>query len=113
MSITKTKNMGNIDRIVRTALGSLILLKGLITHKKFETRLGAAFVICGLTGYDPLLKLFGTSTIIGAKDNLMHKFKQSVPEKSINQRFVVQTKPKNNIKAINTEIIFEHAIRIE
>ncbi len=97
------QNMGATDRLIRGGLGGLMLMNGL-PHliggsmlRRLETLVGGAFLFYGITGYDPLLKAFGASTIPGAENNIMHQLKQAAPGQGINPMMTQQAVPQQNI----------------
>ena len=65
--INLPKNMGKIDRIIRSAIGGALLANGLNRGESPLCRLGAiiggAFLFYGLTGYDPLLQATNSTTL--------------------------------------------------
>jgi hypothetical protein len=81
----KKANMGKTDRLVRSVLGSWLFMNGMRHRtgggwfRRMESLVGGAFVVYGLTGFDPLLKLFGASTIPGADDHILNRMKKTVP----------------------------------
>lgn len=90
MAMTATPvNMGQTDRIVRGIMGGLMLWNGLNNFglsgiRKLETLVGGAFLFYGITGFDPLLKAFGVSTIPGQENNVMNAAKQAAPSQDVN-----------------------------
>jgi uncharacterized membrane protein len=84
------ENMGQMDRIIRSAIGGALLVNGLKNPSSFLCRLGSfiggAFIFYGITGYDPLLQVTNSTTLPGDKQNLIKKIqkqvKQDEPEKS-------------------------------
>ena len=107
MTITPV-NMGTTDRIVRGIMGGLMLWNGL-THiqdsmgRKIESVIGGAFLIYGLTGFDPLLKAFGVSTIAGTENNLLNVAKQSAPGQGINPILTQQSVPQKETLGMGTD----------
>ena len=105
MAVKYAKNMGSADRITRGALGGLMLLNGL-THlnggffRRLETLVGGAFLVYGLTGFDPLLKAYGASTIPGAEDNVLHQLKRMAPGNGINPMLTQQASPQKNTRGM-------------
>lgn len=88
---TVDQNMGLMDRIVRAAIGGALLMNYLNettgapekTQKKeisawtrFSGLLGGAFVIYGLTGWDPLFSLLKTSSHPGDEHNMANLGKE-------------------------------------
>lgn len=101
-----TPNMGVTDRIVRGILGGLMLFNGATHMRKSPARVveagvGGAFLLYGITGFDPLLKMFGASTISGAKDNILHRMKQAAPGQGINPMLTQQAIPQKTTRGIN------------
>lgn len=96
---TLTPNMGPIDRIVRGTLGGLLFINGL-SHlnnsriRPLETLVGGAFLTYGLTGFDPLLKKLGASTIGGDEKNILNRLKQAMPGQGINPMLSQQPEPR-------------------
>jgi hypothetical protein len=117
MTTTFKPNMGTADRLVRGALGGLLLVNG-ITHfkhsapRRWETLIGGAFLIYGLTGFDPLLKLFGASTIPKAKNNILNLLKQTAPGQGINPILTQQALPKRPTLGIDPDIPVSEAFSI-
>lgn len=109
MQKTKKVNMGNADRIVRGALGSWLFLNGMRYLfqggwlRRMESLVGGAFVVYGITGFDPLLKFFGASTIPGAEDNILNRMKQTAPGQGINPRLTQQAIPQKKTNAYNQD----------
>lgn len=76
------QNMGLMDRIVRSALGGAMLMW---TMNKEQTSafdkaigvVGGAFLVYGLTGWDPLLQAFDSTTKAGDDRNVLNKAKNS------------------------------------
>lgn len=118
MAIMKiTKNMGGTDRIVRGVLGGLILLNGILNEnksplKEIEIGIGGAFFLYGLTGFDPLLKAFGASTIPDAENNILHQVRQMTPGKGINPMLTQQAIPRRKVQGINTKKKFADSLVI-
>lgn len=76
------QNMGMTDRLVRSALGGMLMMSGLdhMNHpfySRITMGIGGAFIFYGLTGFDPLLKLFGVTTHPGDTNNVIDKVKSS------------------------------------
>jgi hypothetical protein len=84
-------NMGTTDRIVRGIMGGLMLWNGL-NHlrysgfRKLETLVGGAFLVYGITGFDPLLQAFGVSTIPGNENNVLKVAKEKAANQGITQQ---------------------------
>lgn len=103
-------NMGKADRILRGVLGGVMLLDGM-SHRhgavamlrRLEALTGSAFVLYGLTGFDPLLKMFGASTVPGAENNILNLAKQAAPGQGINPMLTQQPLPKKPVRGINPE----------
>jgi len=71
------QNMGQMDRIIRSAIGGALLANGLFRPTSMLYRLGGliggAFIFYGITGYDPLLQAADTTTLPEDTNNLMNK----------------------------------------
>jgi hypothetical protein len=106
MAVTQiTPNMGRTDRIVRGTLGGWMLLNGL-AHlagggwwRRIESLVGGAFLVYGITGFDPLLKRFGASTIPGTENNIMNQIKHAAPGQGINPMLTQQAVPQQDLPA--------------
>jgi uncharacterized membrane protein len=76
------QNMGQMDRIIRSAIGGALLVNGLKNPSSFLCRLGSfvggAFIFYGITGYDPLLQATNTTTLPGDDQNLVTKIQNQV-----------------------------------
>ena len=97
-----TQNMGKTDRMVRGMMGGAMLLDGLMhignsTGRRVETLIGGAFLFYGATGFDPLLKAFGVSTIPGTENNLMNRLKQATPGQGVNPMMTQQAVPQGEL----------------
>jgi hypothetical protein len=98
-------------------LGGLLLINGL-SHfrnsapRRWETLIGGAFLVYGLTGFDPLLKLFGASTIPKAEDNVLNRLKQVAPGQGINPRLTQQAVPKQDTLGMNSDLPVVDALSI-
>lgn len=95
------KNMGKADRVLRSLLGFLLLLDGLTHFRKgtlrpLEVMTGGAFLVYGVTGFDPLLKRFGVSTIPGTADSLFNLLRQFAPGQGINPILTQQASPRHS-----------------
>lgn len=70
-------NMGQMDRIIRSAIGGALLMNGLTRPTSLLCRIGAliggAFIFYGITGYDPLLQATDTTTLPHDNKNLIQK----------------------------------------
>jgi hypothetical protein len=98
-------NMGFSDRLSRGLLGLMLLMDGLQHIRRsairpLETIVGGAFVFYGLTGYDPVLKKLGVSTIAGAEDNVLHQFQQVAPGQGINPMLTQQAVPQHDTRGM-------------
>ena len=83
--MSKFKNMGKIDRVVRTVAGAIMFFHGMNRKSmlgKLETTIGGAFLYYGFTGRDPLLEMFDASTVPGAENNVVKLIKKAVPCKN-------------------------------
>lgn len=112
-----TQNMGINDRIVRGTLGSLMLANGLmhLRHSPIrwvETVIGGAFTFYGLTGFDPLLKWLGVSTIPGSENHILHVAKQVAPGQGINPMQTQQAVPKQATRGADSEQSVSDAMTI-
>jgi hypothetical protein len=61
------KNMGMVDRIARGLIGGVMMLSAITSPRqnlwsRITMFAGGAFMVYGLSGYDPLLSAAGTST---------------------------------------------------
>lgn len=76
------QNMGQMDRIIRSAIGGALLMNGLARSASLLCRIGAliggAFIIYGVTGYDPLLQATDTTTLPEDNNNLIRKTKNQL-----------------------------------
>jgi uncharacterized membrane protein len=119
MAMTATPvNMGTTDRVVRGIMGGLMLLNGLANMKhsafrKIETLVGGAFLVYGITGFDPLLKAFGVSTIPGRENNLLNVAKQAAPGQGINPIATQQSVPQTETRGMSDEQSIADATAIE
>jgi hypothetical protein len=91
--------MGPLDRIIRGVLGSTLLVRGLSNGLgsrwgRFETLLGGAFIVYSATGMDPLLKVFGASTRMGAENNVLNLVRQALPGQGTNPKTLGQAVPQ-------------------
>jgi hypothetical protein len=117
MTPTMTPNMGVADRLARGSLGGLLLVNG-ITHfqnsifRRWETLLGGAFLVYGLTGFDPLLKFFGASTIPNAENNVLNMIQQIKPGQGMHPQQTEQAIPKQPTRGINTTLTLSEALMI-
>lgn len=94
-------NMGQNDRLIRGALGAVMFLNGVMQPRsnaltRFLSGVGGAFLLYGVTGFDPLLRLFGVSSIPGRNNNVMNKLKKSAPGHGINPILTEQAVPRNH-----------------
>jgi hypothetical protein len=101
--LTPVNNMGPTDRSIRGVLGLIMLAMGLFgSHRNLWSGLGvgvgAAFLIYGITGYDPLLKLFGASTRKEADNHLINLAKQALPGHGDKPMTVQQPMPRSSIR---------------
>ena len=93
------QNMGPTDRVVRGVMGAAMLWNGLqyfgnSPGRKIETFMGGAFLVYGLTGFDPLLKAFGATTIGGRENNVLNRFRAMLPGPGIKPALTDYVKPK-------------------
>lgn len=100
-SISNWQNMGSEDRVVRGALGAL-----LITHsirrpsffRTWEAVLGGILLVYGATGIDPLLSLLGVTTRRGEENNILNVAKQALPGQGIHPRTTEQSVPLKSLR---------------
>jgi uncharacterized membrane protein len=102
------QNMGPADRVVRSTLGGAMLVNGLkhLDHswlRRLETGIGGLFLLYGVTGFDPLLKALGVSTVPGAEDNVLNQLKQVAPGQGINPMLTQQPLPRNVTRKSNID----------
>ncbi|HEY9686194.1 MAG TPA: DUF2892 domain-containing protein [Coleofasciculaceae cyanobacterium] len=95
------QNMGILDRIVRGTIGGMLVMNfihGLSDREELEevdtlSRIsgivGGAFVIYGLTGWDPLLKIFNTNTQPGNLQNLFNRTRRMMRRSKGNGKHAV------------------------
>lgn len=106
MTMKMDPNMGKTDRWLRGILGGLMLVNGLRHRgsmmRRLESVIGGAFFIYGLTGFDPLLKYFGASTIPGAENNALNMMKQALPGQGINPMLTEQASPRKKTKGVDS-----------
>jgi hypothetical protein len=95
------QNMGIMDRIVRGAIGGMLVMnfihsltdreepEEVDTLSRIGGIVGGAFIIYGLTGWDPLLKLFNTNTQPGNMQNLMNRTRRMMKRSKGNGKHAV------------------------
>src|SRR6478609_513799 len=83
-----SQNMGSMDRIIRAAIGGMLFSCGKENKNFFTFGMGLAFIFYALSGWDPLLSLFKTTTHPDDDNGLIkkcmekaEKAKQSVASK--------------------------------
>lgn len=97
------QNMGNTDRMIRGLLGSFMLAHGMSANRSMlnqvEALVGGAFLVYGLTGFDPLLKAFGMTSIPGDSDNVANRIiKKQVPGQGIDPMENQQPVPQKQLR---------------
>lgn len=117
MTLTRQKNMGKMDRIVRGTLGAVLLLNGLRNLgnsplRKIETLIGGAFFAYGVSGFDPLLSAYGASTIPGRENSLWNLFRQALPGQGIKPTLTQYVLPKGDIKRFNENTTIAEALAV-
>lgn len=119
MGITVSQNMGTVDRMVRGLLGAAMLLHGLVTENKtvfnrIELVVGGAFLTYGITGFDPLLTVWGVTTKPGDTDNLVNRIiKKQMPGQGMKPMLMQQPVPQkrfleNGIRRNLSELLAIH-----
>jgi hypothetical protein len=95
------QNMGIMDRIVRGTIGGMLMMNfihGLTDRAETEEvdtlsriggMVGGAFIVYGLTGWDPLLKLFNTNTQPGNMQNLLNRTRRMMKRSRGNGKHAV------------------------
>lgn len=110
-------NMGPTDRVLRSLAGSAMLLNGL-SHfgnspiRKLETAIGGAFLVYGLSGFDPLLKAWGASTLPGAENNLWNHIRSAMPGQGIRPILTQRVQPRKPMKPFLEDVPFREALTI-
>jgi len=116
MAIIK-RNMGTVDRIIRSLIGGALIANGIINAHSLSGMLkafaGGAFIINGISGFDPLLKASGSSTIPGAEDNIINKIKMRSPGQGINPILTQQAIPKKRTPRIKFQKTFASSTAIK
>jgi hypothetical protein len=69
-----------------------------ISWRLLETMTGSAFLIYGITGFDPLLKKLKLSTMPHSKNNLLSVLKQAAPGQGINPMLTQQAVPGKGMR---------------
>jgi uncharacterized membrane protein len=76
------QNMGQMDRIIRSAIGGALLMNGLARPASLLCRIaaliGGAFIFYRVTGDDPLLQATDTTTLPEDNKNLIRKAKNQL-----------------------------------
>jgi|GEM_PF-6101066 len=68
-----SQNMGLTDRIIRAAVGGMLFSCGKEKKNFFTFGMGLAFIFYALSGWDPLLSLFKTTTHPDDENGLLKK----------------------------------------
>jgi uncharacterized membrane protein len=100
------QNMGPLDRGVRGGMGAFLLLAGLLmpnkqsgiirTIARIEMALGGAFLLYGVTGFDPLLAAAGATTRKNDENFVVKKMKQALPGQGIHPMSTQQAAPQQS-----------------
>jgi hypothetical protein len=111
------QNMGTMDRIVRGVMGSAMLLNGLrhLGHspvRKIESGIGGAFLVYGLTGFDPLLAAFGANTRPGSETNVWNLIRHALPGQGIKPSLTQYVAPQKPMRPFEENISVSEALVI-
>jgi hypothetical protein len=117
MAMQLQQNMGTADRLIRGLLGSTMMLNGLFNLgssplRKIEAGLGGLFLFYGISGVDPLLSVFGATTIPGSEGSILNRMKHALPGPGIQPQLTQDVFPKKTLKPLQAGQPLNRALSI-
>jgi len=114
---TKLQNMGTADRLIRGLAGAVLMANGLRHIRKsplraWETAIGGAFLMYGVSGIDPLLHKVGATTIPGTENSVWNQIRATLPGQGIKPILTQNVIPRSEVKPFPDNVPISQALAI-